>query len=37
MSNIAPEEFVIPAMLATAAISGAVGGAVGAIVSKLMG
>lgn len=37
VSNIAPEEFVIPAMLATAVISGAVGGAVGAIVSKLMG
>ena len=37
VSNIAPEEFVIPAMLDTAAISGAVGGAVGAIVSKLMG
>lgn len=36
VSNIAPEEFVIPAMLAAAAVSGAVGGAVGAVVSKLM-
>ena len=32
ISNIATEEFVIPAMLAAAAVSGAVG----AVVSKLM-
>ena len=36
ISNIATEEFVIPAMLAAAAVSGADGGAVGAVVSKLM-
>ncbi len=36
VSNISPEEFVIPAILLAAVVSGAVGGAVGAVVSKLM-
>ena len=36
VSNISPEEFVIPAILLAAVVSGAVGRAVGAVVSKLM-